>query len=124
MRTAAEMLVSKGIAKGYVQPPICRALWCCGFPVRPYVYISRLKIGIVSFLFLSALWGLGMRLLSWSSWTLGNIIASMAFGFFMALFNGLLHYRAISKFDLPKLSDLLREAQEKQQAEQVAAPDS
>ncbi|NHQ85905.1 hypothetical protein HA050_07210 [Iodobacter sp. HSC-16F04] len=109
-RRATEVLDSTGIWKSNYLPPATRLLRRIGFSVRPPHFVSFANTAISCAAYFSAVWGLSMWLLVWSSQGIywGDVVtramlAGMFFGVAMAAY----YAYGRMKYKLPSWENLL-----------------
>ena len=120
MQGCAYELMQLGVARQWAMPPLHRALWRMGIPVRPPLYADPILSTVVEGIVLAVFWALGMRLIARDSMSTGLVVGSLVFGFLLAIFNRWQMVRQRTRMQLPEWTVILSRTESKrQEAEHV-----
>ena len=115
MQGCAYELMQLGVARQWAMPPLHRALWRMGIPIRPPLYDDAILSTVVEGIVLAVFWALGMRLIARDSMSTGLIVGSLVFGFLLALFNRWQLVRQRRRMQLPEWDVVLSSTKARRQ---------
>ena len=118
MQGCAYELMQLGVARQWAMPPVHRALWRMGIPIRPPLYADSILSTVVEGVVLAGFWALGMRLIDRDSMSTGLIVGSLVFGFWLAIFNRWQMVRLRRRMQLPEWTVILSLTESKRQEAQ------